>query len=255
VLFIDLVDPKASEYMGIGKFDFYLFTPLVMILVGYSIYLLRIKTSKQVYLFILILISSTALPLIAIDLISGGNQQIWPINLFPCFLGIQISVAYSLSHKTLFTDFYQHSWHRKFWLTIAATLVTAGIIFCLIILQADTWWNKYGGEDTLSFTHIINRPKDPLIVVDRQRPESIIFYGLQPEVRLLFARENKLEVDSFKGNNDVFFLNPSLDLKAKLKLHQYDLNMLTQFPNPDRIYDHLNPPQLWKLKRLMTSID
>jgi len=74
--FIDLVDPKASEYNGLRKFDFYFLTPPILILVGYSIYLLRLRMSKRVYLFVISLIGSTALPLITIDWVFGGNRQI-----------------------------------------------------------------------------------------------------------------------------------------------------------------------------------
>jgi uncharacterized membrane protein len=274
--FIDLVDPKATEYMGFGKFDFYLLTPPIVILVAYSIYLLRFRTSKQVYLFVFITIGSTALPLIIIDLVLGRNQQIFPKNLFPCLLGIQISVAYLLSSQALFlyqfkspsrqielqqfgylpsirlklaSNFAQRSWYGKVWSAIAATIITVGIIFCLIIVQADTWWNKYGGEDILSFTQLIHPAQDSLLVVNKQRPESIIFYNLQPEVRLLFMRDKKLKVDSFTGAGNIFLLNPNLDLQAELKLHNYQLNLLAEFPNPDRVYDLIKPPQLWKLRK------
>lgn len=246
LIFMDLVDPKASEYSGFGKFGFYLLTPLIIALVGYSIYLLRSITPKRAYLFILISIGSTAFPLITIDAILGGNQQIWPTNLFPCFLGIQISVAHLLSSQ-LFLNFSRRNWYRKLWLAIVTFIITIGIIFCAFIGQADTWWNHYGGEDTLSFTQIVGRAKNPLIVVDRQRLESIIFYNLKPEVKLLFIQDEKLALDSFPSATDVFFVNPNPALQAELKLLNYDLNLLVEFPNPDRVYDLIKPPQLWKL--------
>lgn len=74
---LSFIDPRTSEYFGFGKFGFYFFIPFVLALVAYSVYFLFVKTSKQVYLFVFILIGSTALPLIAVDAISGGNRQTW----------------------------------------------------------------------------------------------------------------------------------------------------------------------------------
>lgn len=245
---LSFVDPRASEYLGLGKFGFYFLIPLILILVGYSIYFLRVKTSKQVYLFVFILIGSTALPLIAIDLILGGNRQIWPRYLIPCFLGIQICVAYLLSIKAPFSEFSEKSWQWRFWSVITAVLITAGVIFCSIIVQADTWWNKYGGEATIRVTQIIHQAKNPLIVVNRQRPGTIFFYNLEPEVKLLFIRDEKLKASSFEGAGDVFLLNPNKDMQGELKQQNYELEMLVQSPDPGPV--PAEPTQLWKLKRV-----
>jgi uncharacterized membrane protein len=247
--FIDLVDPKASEYGGFGKFCFYSLTPCILILVGYSIYLLCSKTPRKVYLSILISIGATTLPLIIIDLILAENQQIWPRNLYPLFLNMQISVAYLLSSKNLFSDIEKRNWYSKCWSPIAAVIITAEIVFCSVILQADTWWNKYGGQDTLSFTQIIDQSKDPLLVVNRQDPKNVIFYNLKPKVRLLFSEDCQLKVDIFQGDNDIFLLNPSIDVQGELKLDHYQLDLLAQFPNLDRVYDLSTPPQLWKVRK------
>lgn|GEM_PF-7127158 len=167
--------------------------------------------------------------------------------MFPCLLGIQTSVAYLLSSKILYSDFSRESWQRRSWSLITATLVTVGVIFCLTILQANTWWNKYGGEYTLSFTQIIHQPKNSLVLVNRQRPETIIFYNLEPEVKLLLITDETLKAYCFKGDDDVFFLNPSKNMQAELKLQHYGLEALAQFSDPDKVYDE--PPQLWKLRR------
>jgi uncharacterized membrane protein len=248
--FIDLVDPKAIEYGGFGKFCFYFLTPLILCLFACSIYLLRVKTPKQVYLFVFVLLGSTAFPLIVFDLVLGQNQEIWPENLCAFFLGIQICIAYLLSTKALLSDFTARVWQRKYWLPIATILMTEGVIFCSIFLQADTWWNKYGSEDILSFTQIIQQVKDPLILVNRQHPESLIFYNLQPQVKLLFVEDRQLKVNSFEGMGNIFFLNPNLNMQAKLKLRHYQFGLLAQYSNFDRVYDGLMLPQLWKLRKL-----
>lgn len=244
---LSFIDPRASEYFGFGKFGLYFLIPLSLVLVAYSIYFLYLKTSKQTYLFVFILIGSIALPLIAADAILGGNRQIWPRYLIPCFLGVQISVAYLLANKALSLDFTEKSWKRNFWLLTTAVLITAGIIFGAIISQADTWWNKYGGEVTNEVSRIIHQAKEPLIVVNRQRPGTVFFYNLDPDIKLLFVRGKNLKVSNFEKDNDVFLLNPTKYMKAELKQQNYGLEMLAQFPDPGPV--PAEPTELWKLRR------
>jgi uncharacterized membrane protein len=242
------IDPRTSDYLGFGKFGLYFLIPLILILVGYSFYFLYFKTAKQVYLFVFTLIGSTALPLIAADLILGGNRQIWPRYIVPCLLGVQISVAYLLGTKISTIDAYQGNWNRRVWLMTTGALITAGVIFCAIISQADTWWNKYGGEPTIRVSQIIRQAKNPLIIVNPKRPSSVFFYHLSPEVNLLFTEDEKLAILSRENNNDIFLLNPNQEMKAALKIKDYSLQMVAQFPDPGPVPG--SPTELWQIKRL-----
>ncbi|MFB2881965.1 glycosyltransferase family 39 protein [Floridanema aerugineum] len=242
---LSFIDPRTSEYFGFGKFGLYFLIPFVLVLVAYSIYFLFIKTSKQVYLFVFTLIGSTGLPLIAIDLLLGGNRQTWPRYLIPCFLGVQICVTYLLTYKISSLNFTQNRWQRKFWLLTTAALVTSGIIFCSIISQADTWWNKYGGESTNQVSRIIHQAKDPLIVVNRKRPGTVFFYNLDSDVKLLFVRDEALETSNFNQGIDIFLLNPTKDLKEELRQQKYRLEIMAQFPAPGPVPS--DPTELWKL--------
>ncbi|HEY9597408.1 MAG TPA: glycosyl transferase, partial [Cyanophyceae cyanobacterium] len=239
------IDPRTSEYFGFGKFGFYFLLPFVLALVAYSVYFLLSQTSRRVYLFVFTLIGSTALPLIAMDIILGGNRQIWPRYILSCLLGFQICVASLLAHKISSLDFTKKGWQRNFWLITTTTLVSAGIIFSSIISQADTWWNKYGGSSTNQVSHIINQAKEPLIIVNRQRPGTVFFYNLDSDVKLLFVRNEPLETSNLNKDNDVFLLNPTKELKAELRQQNYGLKMLAQFPDPGPVPSE--PTELWKL--------
>lgn len=241
------IDPRTSEYFGWGKFSLYFLLPFVIGLVAYSFYFLFIKTSKQVYLFVYILIGSTALPLIAADLILGGNRQIWPRYLIPCFLGVMISVAYLLSYKISSLNFTEKAWERKFWLLVTTALVTAGIIFSSIISQADIWWNKYGGGPSKVVSQIVHQSPNPLIIVNRQRPGTVFFYNLNADVNLIFIRNEKLEISKFNKYSDIFLLNPTEGMKAELRQQNNDLEMLAQFPDISPVPS--DPTEFWKVKR------
>jgi uncharacterized membrane protein len=244
---LSFIDPRASEYLGFGKFGFYFMIPFVLVLVAYSIYFLFIRTSKQIYLFVFTLIGSTALPLIAADVILGGNRQVWPRYLIPCFLGVQICVAYLIADKISSLDFTEKTWQRNFWTITTTVLVTAGIMFCSTISQADIWWNKYGGGSSNQVSRIIEQAKNPLIVVNRQRPGTVFFYNLKPEVRLIFVRDESLPPFNFERDNEVFLINPTQNIKAVLSQEKYELEMLVQFPSPGPVPSA--PTELWKLTR------
>ncbi len=245
---LSFVDPRASEYFGLGKFGFYFLLPPILVLVGYSIYYLYRKTPKQVYLFVFLLIGSTALPLVIADLILGGNRQIWPRYLIPCFLGVQISVAHLLSAKALSIEFTEKNWKRNVWLAVTAVLLTSGIFFCSIILQANTWWNKYGGEGTLRVAQIIAQAENPLVIVNRQRPGTVFFYNLKPEVKLMFVDEKNSRSFKFINEGDVFLLNPTKAMQAEIKQRKYRLEKLVEMPDSSPVPGE--PTQLWKLEEV-----
>jgi len=242
---LSFVDPRASEYFGFGKFGFYFLIPFIIILVGYSLYFLYTKTPKQVYLFVLTLIASTALPLIAADLILGGNRQIWPRYLVPCFLGVQISVAYLLATKSFSLDPSHTNSKRRLWTLITAALVTAGIFFSSVIAQADNWWNKYNGGVTIQIAKQVNQAEAPLVIVNPSPFSSAFYYAFKPDVRLLFASE-KLEFDPSQMSGSVFLLNPTEALKSEFN-RLFDMKLLAQFP--DSGPEPGKPTELWKAEK------
>ncbi len=243
---LSFIDPRTSEYLGLGRFGLYFLIPFVLLLSIYSLCYLCIKTPKQVYLFVITLIISTALPLIAADFILGGNRQIWPRYLVPCLLGVQISVSYLLTAKIWVLEPNQKTHENRFWLLSGASLVTLGVVFCLVISQAETWWNKYGGEVTLAITRTINQSRNPLVIVNRNRPNSVLYFSLNPEVNLLFVDDEKLEYSRLQTDSSIFLLNPTDNLKDNLQKRSISLEMLAQFPDPGPVA--AKPTELWKVK-------
>jgi len=243
---LSFVDPRASEYLGFGRFGFYFLIPFIIILVAYSLYFLCTKTPKHVYLFVLTLFASTALPLIAADLILGGNRQTWPRYLVPCFLSVQISVSYLLATKTFSLDPNHTNQKRRLWTLIMATLVTAGIFFSSVIAQADNWWNKYNGGVTIQIAKQVNQAEDPLVIVNPSPFSSVFYYAFRPDVRLLFASDQKLEVDPTQMSGSIFLLNPTDNVKTEFD-RLFDMKVLAQSPDPGPA--SLRPYELWKAEK------
>ena len=75
------------------------FSIIILALVGFAIYFLCRKTPMRVWLFILLLIATTFLFLAVPDVIKGGRRSANPRYLVPCYVGIQLAVAYLLSVK------------------------------------------------------------------------------------------------------------------------------------------------------------
>ncbi|PSN15107.1 glycosyl transferase [filamentous cyanobacterium CCT1] len=240
---LSFVDPRASEYFGFGRFGFYFLIPPIIILVVYSLYFLFTKTSKQIYLFVLTLIASTALPLIAADLILGGNRQIWPRYLVPCFLGVQISVSYLLTTKSFSLDPIHTNLKRRLWTLITVALMTVGIFFSTVIAQADTWWNKYNGGITIQIAELVNQAEDPLVIVNPSPLSSVFYYAFESDVRLLFASDQKLEVAPSQLDGSIFLLNPTDTLKSEFN-RLFNMKLLAQFPNSGPVPG--KPTELWK---------
>ncbi|MGB7445161.1 MAG: glycosyltransferase family 39 protein [Coleofasciculaceae cyanobacterium] len=92
----------------------YFVPPCLLILVIYAIYFLCRQTDKPAWLFILTLISVTALFLILSDLVFGGQRSSISRYFIPCYLGIQIAIAYLLTNKNFSSIFSQIQSGKKF---------------------------------------------------------------------------------------------------------------------------------------------
>ncbi len=161
------------------------FTYLLLIfLVGYSIYFLCRRAPMQVWLFILTLMGTTALCLILPDLITGGIKSSVPRYLFPCYLGIQLAVAYLLATQMISASLLQ----KQVMQLTMFVLLSAGIISCTVSSQAETWWNKEISNSNPQVARIVNQAIHPLLLSNNFgiNPGNIISlsYLLEQKVRL-----------------------------------------------------------------------
>jgi uncharacterized membrane protein len=210
---------------------------ILAILVGYSIYFLYYTAPKRAWLFILILIGATTLPLILPDVIKGGVRSTIPRYLFPCFLGIQLAVAYLLATKITSPSFRQ----RRLWQIIMVVLLSSGVISCIISSQAKIGWLKDNSLSNPQVAYIINKASRPLLISNDNgsNPGNIISlsYLLEPKVRFrLVTTANLPQIpDNF---SDIFLFDGDSSKKWRSRLENeenYKLEPILEV--------------LWRLKR------
>lgn len=195
--------------LGVGSDDpFVSFIPLIplifasLILTGYSIYFICRNTPKRVWLFVLICIALTWLALVFPDLILGGRRSGVTRYTIPCYLGIQLAVAYMLAAKI-------GRW--RLWRVVAILLLLSGIFSCAIATKAQVWWNK--GPDRTKYNpqvaYIINQATKPLLLSDANPAHVLsLSYLLEPKVRFQLVDKPKVLKIS-QDFSDVFLYKPS----------------------------------------------
>jgi uncharacterized membrane protein len=134
------------------------------IFVGYTLYFISQDAPRKVQAFLFLLISVTSTGLLLPDLIGGGLRSTVSRYLIPCFLGIEMAVAYLFAAKI--TSEKIISRYRKEWKIAFVALLSVGIFSCLNIAQSPTWWIKNTSNYNQKIAQIINSSSHPLIIND-----------------------------------------------------------------------------------------
>lgn len=235
----------------------YLF-PVYLALVGYATYYLYCHTSSRVWLFVFLLMASTAVPLALPDLMSGGVRSTIPRYQIPSYLGMQLAVAYLFTaklHPLLTPQRQRHIWQGLF-----ALLVTGAVLSCTQIALSQTWWTKYTDYPNVEIASIINQSPHPLLLSDSRRSRVLsISHLLKPTAQLqLVARRGKdrfipverlpnIAVDQY---SDIFLLEiapPKPLLRHELREHKgYKFEQV--FKNEIN-FNEVRRTTLWRLVR------
>lgn len=195
------------------------FNIILVLLVAFALYYLCRHTPKRVWLFILALVGVPFLALAIPDLISGGQRSSRLRYLFPCYIGIQIAMAYLLVSLAVWS----RGWQQKVGKLLLVVLVVGGILGSAVNVQAEVWWNK--SETRSGYYPVaaktINEANKPLIISDGPVADTIAFsYRLQPQVKFQLVTEPK-DLTVAPGFNSMFLLNPSEDLRTLMASQQY----------------------------------
>ncbi|NEO69065.1 glycosyltransferase family 39 protein [Moorena sp. SIO3H5] len=214
----------------------YIIPPILVSFVGYAIYFICRYTTQRVWLLVLTLIVITGLGLILPDLIWGGRRSVSTRYFLPCYIGVQLAVAYvismyitgSLSRATLIKANLKT---QKVWKGIVAVLLTGGVISCAISSQTEIWWNKQVGAHNPTIARIINQAERPLVVsnVSSVNPGDVISlsYLLNPQVKIQLVIPPTIP-DIPQGFSDIFLFYPSeylqqgLEEKYSTKIEWFD---------------------------------
>ncbi|MEG4807510.1 glycosyltransferase family 39 protein [Microcoleus sp. F8-D3] len=211
---------------------------VILALVGYALYYLCRQTPKRVWLIVLLLIATTALFLAVPDLIKGGRRSANPRYLVPCYVGIQLAVAYLLSAKI--SSNLENFKQQKLWKTVIVAVFAAGIISGGVSSQADIWWNKGSGWlRALEVAGTVNKSSNPLMISDANIAYMMpLTYYLEPKVKLLI--EPRCYTSCYKnrelakkkpqppqipgGFSELFLYRPSKALRSAIEQQNYQID-------------------------------
>lgn len=213
-------------YYPDSRFNLYygkLLIPLVLILTGLSLYTLIKKSSIEIWLFILALMITNVLPMVAPDLINGGYRSIMARYFIPCYIGIQLSVAYLFTIKldTLSQKKY------KFWQLSFILLIIGGIISCAISSQQKVWWNKRTtSHDNLLSAQIINQKPNSVIITNGGSSSFTLSYLVNPETKFLITSNNKFL--DFVDNCEInyFLISGKKSIMAEKNSQRYKIQLV-----------------------------
>lgn len=135
---------------------------LLTILAGYAVFYLCRNTQQRVWLFVLTLIGITAAILIIPDLILGGIRSSVARYAIPCYLGIQIAVAYLLASQMASPATSQ--WRQQIGRLATVALISGGIASCVASTPAQVWWNKYNAINLPEIARTVNEASNPVFV-------------------------------------------------------------------------------------------
>jgi len=175
-IFIDLGSETDERFIALYF--------ILLALIIYAFYFLLRHAPVKVWLFIVTFIGATTLPLLLPDLIKGGQRSIVARYLFPCYISVQLAVAYLLSRKISQPKLLT----RRIWQAIASLLILGGIISCSISSQANTWWIKEISQGNPQVAAFLNQANNPLVISTNGCINNgnllSLSYLLEPKVRL-----------------------------------------------------------------------
>lgn len=215
----------------------------ILIIVGYSFYWLLSHSQKRSWLFVATLICVTVATFLPADLILGGIRSINTRYMIPCYLGMQIAVAYLFAAKI--TSPQVTIQLQKLWRLALAAVLSLGIISCCIYLPADYWWNKDRSYINIPIARTIDSTSGPLIVADlwEYSVDAIgnllgLSYLLNPQTKFVVLPPERLEIP--QNFDEIFLYGISPQLQAEIeKNNRYEIQTIYSQKNDELILGKL----------------
>ncbi|MCU0544960.1 MAG: glycosyltransferase family 39 protein [Oscillatoriaceae cyanobacterium Prado104] len=214
-----------------------------LIIVGYSFYWLLTHSPRRVWLFVAISTCATVAIFLPADLILGGIRSINTRYMIPCYLGMQIAVAYLFASKITAPQVTVQL--QKLWRLALAAVLSIGIISCCIYLPADSWWNKDRSYINIPIARTVNSASRPLLVADLwvYSVDTIahllgLSYLLVPQTKFIVFPPQTLEIP--QNFNEIFLYGISPQVTAKIeKTTTYEIEKIYSLKNGDVILSKL----------------
>lgn len=218
---------------------------LLTILAGYAIFYLCRNTQQRVWLFILTLIGITAAILMIPDLIFGGIRSSVARYAIPCYLGIQIAVAYLLASQMASPATSQ--WRQQLGKIATVALISGGIASCVASAPAQAWWNKYNAINLPEIAVTVNKASNP-VVATSWHGLMVFSHVFNPDV-ILQPLESKPISLSNEKNGVVFVYDSPKAMKTLVETQkEYQIDRVYKWKGAvEPVYQ--TETILWKLKK------
>jgi len=182
----------------------------LLILVGFSFYFLKNKSSHLVYLFIFTLAIATPLCLVAIDWITNGQSSTAPRYLIPCQIAVQLAIAYLFSQKL-------QSKKPQIWILLWIVLISMGVLSCTANLETSPKYQKIRNLHNLAIATVINRARFPLVIAESSETMDLLSLSRnlteKVEIKIL-SQSNPSRIPNLCRG--MFLFNPSKEFRAAI---------------------------------------
>ena len=188
--------------------------PIILGLVGYSLYFLYCHSHKQAWLFLFLMLGVCAgIPILS-DLILGARRSTVARYLLPGYLSLQIAVAYLLAAQISILHHLRQK--QLVWRLTYTCLIMCGIVSCFVSANSTVWWNKYYSVNNEKVAAVINQSNQPVLISDDKLGNIFsLSYSLDSKVKLyLTSRSQNPQIKSLTG--DIFLFNSSKQLRQAI---------------------------------------
>ena len=218
---------------------------VILSLSGYSLYYLIVNTESDRWLFIFCLIISLPLSLLIIDIINQGQGSTAPRYLIPLQLGIQITVAYTITDKLKRST-------NNFWQLVLTGFLILGIFSCIRNLNLSPFYQKGRNINNPAIATIIDRSNAPLVLVESADAMDLLSlaYSLSPRTKYKVVDLNEDVTNHFNNFQDIFILKPSKSYRDRVRQNpELDLQQVyeSHLFSADEI-----PLDLWQIKKVIS---
>lgn len=180
----------------------------LLILVGFSFYFLKNKSSYLVYLFVFTLAIATPLCLVMIDWITNGQSSTAPRYLIPCQIAVQLAIAFLFSQKLKPGNFYIWRW-------LWVVLISMGILSCAVNLETSPKYQKIRNLHNLAIATVINQARSPLVIAESSETMDLLSLSRnlaeKVEIKIL-SQSNPSSIPNLCRG--MFLFNPSKEFRA-----------------------------------------
>jgi uncharacterized membrane protein len=210
VLYFDV--PIVTSPLWVGLLEVGTAIAVVSLMV-YAINFLRRRTPRECWLFVVSLIATMPVCLIAADLLRGSQISTAARYLLPSHLGIQLAMAHLFAIKLTTPSVHR----RNRWRWIVGLVITISCLSCLFQLHQPPKYQKSRNLHNQPIAAVLNQSTSAMLLAEASETLDVISlsYSLNPAVQVQILSD-AASLPALP-NCELFVLNPSPALQASLQ--------------------------------------